>query len=198
MRTLALAFAVTALALAGCVSPVADAPVDPAAASAPVAAEPVVLEWSGRILASQLGMLVHMEPSEQLLAPVQAEGFGMEILAVPQEFKVELAWDGPGSPELSIMVDVPLKEGAGSFATPMSGEKSLCMLVPVADLVAGKLAVMTHSRSAMDVEYTFTVTLSGGDGKILDGGHTAAEPGEAEHEPGLACDGSGSLGHGGH
>lgn len=186
-RTLLTLLAPLALLTAGCIGAPAleDSPVDAAGATDPDEAR--VLEWEGRVAASALAPLAHQQVTEELLAPVHSEGFGMELTAVPTAFRVDLTWSGDAA--FSLMVDVPTEDGAASYASDAVDTGAACMMVPVDGLVTGPLAVMTHSQGAVDVEYTVTVTLVNGDGRILPGGHSAAEPGAAEHEHGLPCAG---------
>lgn len=193
MRPLLAIATILTLLLAGCVQAPADesadAPVDAASAALP---EPVTTEFQGHMTASLLAPVAHRDPrSEMLFADVQREGFVYEILAQPQSLRVELEWSGAGNdPKMVAMITVPLAEGgAWDYFTEPFGPGVACLVIPGADLPPGKIGVMAHSRNAVDVDYTFRMTILGGEGVLhADAGHMEVERADAEEREHLPCE----------
>lgn len=187
-----LALALVAVAASGCIRAPAEA-LEPAPAEtiAPPAAlpEPVVATWTGRITASQLGMLAHDRQTEPLVADVQREGFVFEVTEPPLDFRVDLAWPG-GDGMMLIMVSTPHVGGKGQeYFTEMSSEAAQCLRIPAADIVPGKWQVMAHSSGVVATDFTFSVTTVGGAAAILEGEpHSSAEAAETTEAEALPCD----------
>lgn len=190
MRALLL-LAVLAVAASGCIRAPAETlappPADATAAPA-MTAEPVVATWTGRITASQLGMLAHSRDTEPLVADVQREGFVFEVTEPPALFEVGLEWSGEG--QMLIMVSTPHVDGKGQeYFTEMSSEPQQCLRIPAADIVPGKWQVMAHSSGVVNADFTFSVTTIGGAAAILEGEpHSSAEAAETTEAEELPCE----------
>lgn len=192
MRTLLALVAVAATALSGCIAqpsqPLEGASVPPAAGAVAEALEPVLATWEGRITASQLGMLAHSRDTEMAVRDVQREGFVFEITEPPQDFWVDLAWQGEGS--MLVMVSSPSVDGKGvEYFSDFVAESPVCIRIPAGEIIPGKWQVMAHSRDARDVDFTFTAATVGGAASILEGEpHSSAEATETTEGEALACD----------
>lgn len=147
------------------------------------------VEWAGAILGSPAGMLAHHAVTESHVAPLQREGFVFEIVEVPQDLRVELAWPGPGT--AITMVSAP-RDGAdpgGAYFTEWAGEGAQCVRIPAEALETGKWQVMIHTQNAVAADFVFTVATLGGKGAILNGPHTPAESATTQERDALPCDG---------
>lgn len=189
-RALALSISLAPFLLAGCLS-VPDAGVDPAALGAANATDKldeVRAEWTGTITASPFGLLAHNAQTEGQVGALQKEGFVFDIVEIPDDLRVELAWPGPGT--AVVMVSTPRDEAdkGGEYFTEASDAADQCLRVPPADLVPGRWQVMIHTSEAVMADYTFTVVTVGGKGTLLDEPHSPAEAGSPEAREALACD----------
>lgn len=161
-----------ALLAAGCVQPgaevdaSADAPVETATTTLP---EPVVHEWSGFIVASEIETPTHMRPTEDVLWPVFQEGILFSIDELPQAMEVTLSWDGPG--ELMIMLHSHKAHGTNAYVEHISELDDVnpkCIRVPTEDLTEGVWQVMVHSNDARQTTFTLGVALTGGAGHVVE------------------------------
>lgn len=169
MRFLAVTTLALALTIAGCVAPTAS-DVDAAAAdSAADAPALVVTEWSGHVLHSAVDGPSHFRPTEDVLWPVQQEGFLFDVTAIPQIMEVALEWSGDG--EFMIMLHSHKADGTNAYVehiTEMDATNPKCLRVPTEDLAEGEWQVMIHNRNAVDVPFTIRVGLVGGAGAVVE------------------------------
>lgn len=191
LLVLILALLAAAVAASGCIRAPAE-PLQQTDATAPPAAggampEPQVLTWDGHITASPLGMLAHSRDTEATAAPVQSEGFVLDVAEPPQVLEVRLAWPGPGS--ALVMVSTPHVDGKGEeYFTAMSEDAEQCLAIPPEGIIAGAWSVMIHTEGAVDADYTFSVTTVGGAASIREGEpHSSAEPAETTEAEALPC-----------
>ena len=170
MRALLLV-SILGLAAAGCVSPSATPEsVAPAAASdAGAAIEPTVVEWTGKVVASEIDGPSHIQPTEQAIFLAQQEGFMLDIKEVPTFFEVALAWTGDA--KMMIMLHSHKEHGTNVYVehiTELDGANPKCLRVPTVDLTAGEWQVMVHSEGARNVPFKITV-LTGGPSEAMEG-----------------------------
>lgn len=162
--------AVAALLLAGCVTqPAAD--VETSATDAPTATlpEPTRTEWSGFVLASEIETPTHFRPTEDAMWPVMQEGILFSVDAVPQAMEVDLSWEGSG--EFMIMLHSHKGHATNVYVehiSEMDDVNPKCIRVPTADLAEGLWQVMIHSTGAKQTTFTLGVTLTGGEGHIVE------------------------------
>lgn len=189
MRTITLLALIAGMTLSGCIGLGEDEEIDPSVVDTP-ALEPQVLTWDGMVLLSPLGALAHTRETEPHVAPIQSEGFVLEITEVPGELVAELTWDPQPQARALIMVSSPRdEEDRGlEYFTEMNAEGRACLVVPPEDLVPGKWQVMAHTANAVDMPITFTLTLVGGAASILDEPHSSAEAGQTTEGETLPCE----------
>jgi hypothetical protein len=180
--------------VAGCTAPVPEplAREQDASAAAMPPPGPVAVEWKGHVVVSDGENLAHRSATEPLVAPLYAEGFLFDIQQPPRDFQVDLTWTGPDTAQMMIMLHAPHgKAGYREWVTEMASAKSQCIKVAPEELEPGHWQVMVHSRDAVHVEFTLTVTTIGGQGAIMDGdphGHALDEQFNIEEGTPLPCE----------
>lgn len=136
--------------------------------------QPTVLEWEGAIAVSEFGALMHGRPSEDVLWPVQQEGFILDVAALPEVMEVALEWDAPEGSEFMIMLHSHKAEGTNAYKehiTEMDAQNPKCLRVPTADLVEGHWQVMIHQQGADGATFALKVVTVGGSVAATDERH---------------------------
>lgn len=171
MRLVLLA---SALVLAGCVTPPA-AVSDPAPQTtdaAPEAPVPTVLEWTGHISVSEIGLFMHTRPTEDVFWPIHQEGFLLDVQELPQVMEVALEWASvPDGARHMIMLHSHKAEGTNAYVehiTEFDDTAPKCLRVPTEDLATGHWQIMIHQDGATNSDYTLKVLTVGGKAVVDD------------------------------
>ena len=190
MRTTLLLAA--ALLSAGCVTlPGQEAATLEAAADPAALVEPVVQELTGHATASPLARLAHIDPrTEALVAPVQREGFILDIQEVPQMLQIEIEWDGTARGSMAPMVNVPTSQDGQvvDYFGELSDSGLACMRLPVEELKADRISIMAHSQMAVNIDFVLRVTTVGGAATLLDAPHMEVERSDPVQGEALPCE----------
>ncbi|MGQ0534866.1 MAG: hypothetical protein ACT4PT_02205 [Methanobacteriota archaeon] len=184
---------VSALIVAGCVTPASEEPVataaegDAAATAAAVtglAAAPTVLAWEGYMAAGALFEApAHFKETEALVSPIWKSGFNLHVEELPSVIEIQLDWTAASPSQVMMMAHVPNDaentrywveyEYPHQHATaPMwPTEGPLCMRITTDELAPGHWHIMAHSRYGSDIKLAFAVTTVGGVVSIPEGAH---------------------------